>query len=148
LQNLAAILALGLHAPAWLAERRISMNNAGAVVLQLEPPAGSGDEELTELTQLLRARLLDLDVGSVDPIADTSKPEGSKGLEPLIGWLAVRLGKEALRTVVGAVVEWATRTSHVVEVSYGGDVLKVTGVTSAQQERVINDFLARHSPSP
>jgi hypothetical protein len=124
------------------------MKRTDALVLQVEPAAGGDDQELADLTQRLRARLLDLDVDSVDPIADPSEPEGSKGLETLIGWLAVRLGKEALRKVVGEVVEWATRTGHTVEVSCGGDVLKVTGVTSAQQERIINDFLSRHSSSP
>jgi hypothetical protein len=69
-------------------------------------------------------------------------------LETLVGWLAVRLGKEALRQVIGEVIEWATRTNHTVEISYQGDSLKVSGVTSAQQERLINDFLDRHAPRP
>jgi hypothetical protein len=33
-----------------------------------------------------------------------------------------------------------------VEVSIGGDVLKVTGVTTRQQEKVIDTWLARHAP--
>lgn len=86
--------------------------------------------------------------GDVDPVADTSEPEGAKGLETLIGWLAVRLGKEGLRAVIAAVVNWATRSGHSIVVTIDGDVLKVSGVTSAQQERVINDFLARHAPRP
>jgi hypothetical protein len=91
--------------------------------------------------------LLDLDVDDVVPVTDTSAPEGVKGLQALVGWLAVRLGKEALRNVISAVVEWVTRTNHTVEIAYEGRSLKVTGVTSAQQERLIDDFLAGHSSS-
>jgi hypothetical protein len=125
-----------------------ALHTTADVVLQVQPSPDDDDAELAELTQRLRARLLDLDVDSVGPVADSSEPEGAKGLEALIGWLAVRIGKEGLRTVIAAVVGWATRTGHNVELSYDGDVLKVSGVTSAQQERVINDFLSRHAPRP
>jgi hypothetical protein len=124
------------------------MERVDDLVLHIQPTPNGDDEELAGLTQRLRAQLLDLDVDSVDPVADASTAEGAKGLEALIGWLAVRLGKEGARTVIASVVNWATRTGHNIEVSYNGDVLKVSGVTSAQQERVINDFLARHAPRP
>lgn len=131
------------------AERSIRfMEHVDALVLQVQLAPDGDDEELAELTRRLRTHLLDLDVDSVDPVADTSAPEGAKGLETLIGWLAVRFGKEGLRTVVAAVASWATRTGHDVDITYGGDTLKVSGVTSEQQERVINDFLAHHAPRP
>jgi hypothetical protein len=117
-------------------------------VVRVEPRSDGDDAELVELTQRLRTQLLDLDVDAVDPVASTSQPAGAKGLETLVGWLAVRLGKEGLRTVIGAVVEWATRTGNSIEVTYGCYVLKVGGVTSAQQERIINDFLTRHASGP
>jgi hypothetical protein len=40
---------------------------------------------------------------------------------------------------------WATRTRHDVEMTWDGDTLKVSGATSVQKERIINDFLARHA---
>lgn len=119
---------------------------AADVILQVQGGPDDRDAEVAKLTQRLRDQLLDLDVESVDPVTDTTESVGAKGLEALIGWLAVRFGKEGLRTVVAAVANWATRTGHNVEIVYGGDVLKVSGVTSAQQERLINDFLARHAP--
>jgi hypothetical protein len=124
------------------------MENVEGMVLQVQPAPGDDDEDLADLTQRLRAQLLDLDVDSVDHVADTSAPEGAKGLETIVGWLAVKLGKEGLRTVLGAVVDWATRTGHSIEVTCDGETLKVTGVSSAQQERIINDYLARHAPRP
>ena len=73
----------------------------GDVVLRVQPTLDRDDSELADLTRRLRTRLLDLDVEGVDPVADTLQPEGAKGLETLIGWLTVRLGKEMLRKVIG-----------------------------------------------
>jgi hypothetical protein len=122
------------------------MEGTTALVLVVQPTADEDDEELAELTSRLRAQLLDLDVDAVDPVTDERAAERGKGLETLIGWLAVRLGKEGLRSVLAAVVTWATRTGHTVEISYGSDKLKITAATPEQQERLVNDFLARHSP--
>ena len=107
--------------------------------------ADDGDaRELAELTGALRGDLLALDVAAVDPVEERDLPERAKGLGSVAGWLAVRLGSEKLRGVVTAVSDWATRSNRTVEVSFGSDVLKVTGVTSAQQEKIIEAWLARH----
>jgi len=124
------------------------MERVDALILQVQPTSDGDDDELAKVAQRLRSQLLLMDVDSVEPLTDTADSDvakGEKGLEALVGWLAVRLGTEGLRAVVGAVVSWATRTGHCVEVTYGDDVLKVCGVTSAQQERLINDFLVRHA---
>ena len=90
--------------------------------------------------------LLDLEVESINPVAKSTEADGGKGLGTVIGWLAVQVGTlESLRSVIAAVVGWATRTGHTVQVNYGGDQLVVKGVTSAQQERIIDSFLARHA---
>jgi hypothetical protein len=117
------------------------------LVLQVQVAQDEDEEELTALTRRLRAQLLDLDVVSVDPLAETAETGGAKGLGAVIGCLAVQPGTaDCLRSVVTAIAGWASRTSHDVEVSYGEDVLKVSGVTSAQQQRIIDDFLSRHAP--
>ena len=136
--------------PDWRPERSDAMSAASQtpadVILQVQGDSDEDDVQIARLTQRLRALLLDLDVVSVDPLTDPAEGVGAKGLGTFIGWLTVRFGQEGLRTVVAAVVNWATRSGHTVEVVYGGDVLKVSGVTSAQQERLIDDFLARHAP--
>jgi hypothetical protein len=114
------------------------------LLVHIEPTPDSDKEEVATLTQQLRTYLLDLDVDSVDPITE-SAPEHSKGFETLFGWLAVRLGKEGLAKVLAAAVSWTARSGHTIEVTYDGDSLKISGVTSAQQERIVNDFLARHT---
>jgi hypothetical protein len=114
------------------------------LTIRVQPSADGDDDEVAEITRRLRGELLDLDVESADPIAGPSAPGGAKGLETLLGWIAVRLGKEALPPVVRAVVNFATRSGHKIEITIDGDTLKVNGVTSAQQERIIDEFFDRH----
>jgi hypothetical protein len=122
------------------------MANPGGLTLQVQPAPGGDLDELVEVTGRLRAELLDLDVAAVDPVDEAAAPEHAKGLATLAGWLVLQFGSVAgLRAVVDAVRSWATRTNRVVEVGYGGDVLKVTGVTAAQQEKIIDAWLARHT---
>jgi hypothetical protein len=124
----------------------MQMSNDDGLVVRVQPAPEGDMEELADLTALLRADLLELDVDSVDPVPVEAAPEQAKGVAELVGWLAVRFGTvETLRAVVSAVRGWAARTSRVVEVSVGGDVLKLTGVTSEQQDRIIDGWLARHA---
>jgi hypothetical protein len=119
------------------------------LTLQVQPmPGGHEDEldELMEVTERLRLELLELDVAAVDPVSETTAPEHAKGLATVAGWLVVQFGSvSGLRAVVDVVRGWAARTNRVVELNYGGDVLKLTGVTSAQQEKIIDGWLARHA---
>ncbi|MEV6211286.1 hypothetical protein [Kitasatospora sp. NPDC051914] len=117
------------------------------LMVQVQPGSDLDPEEHAELTDRLRTELLDnLDLTSADPVDAPSAPAGAKGLGTLVGWLVVQFGTvETLRAVVNAVRSWVGRTNHVVELAYAGDVLKVTGVTSEQQEKIIDDWLARHA---
>ena len=108
------------------------MEHAEALILQIEPTSDGDDEELAKLTQRLRRQLLEMDVDSVEPLTGNAGSDREKGLEALVGWLAVRFGTEGLRAVVGAVVSWATRTGHSVEQHYGDDVLKVSNFGAAR----------------
>jgi hypothetical protein len=120
------------------------MDHAEDLLLQVQ--AMDSEEQLAEAAQRLRAQLLTLEVDSVEPYGQGLTPAGAKGLAAVVGWLTVRLGNEGLGSLVAAVAAWATRTGHSIEIIYDGDVLKVSGVTAAQQQRVIDDFLARHAP--
>ena len=116
------------------------------LILQVLPAADSDEEELADLTGELRAELLGLDAASVVPLAAEAPPEGAKGVDgTMAGWLAAQFGTlDGMRAAVAAVRAWASRTGRTVEVSIGGDVLKVTGVTSQQQGEIIDSWLARH----
>ena len=72
---------------------------------------------------------------------------GPKGSGTLTGWLVAQFGTlDGLRALVAALRGFASRTGRTVEVSIGGDALKVTGATSQQQEKIIDAWLARHAP--
>jgi hypothetical protein len=119
---------------------------ADSVELVLRVSAGLEDDtgQLAELAGRLRSELLDLDVQDVDRLSGEGVPPGAKGVAAIAGWLSVRLAPEALREVLAKVADWVTRNDRVVEVSYGGDTLKLSRATREQQERIIDDWLARH----
>jgi len=122
------------------------MADADRLILQVLPVADSDAEELADLAGGLCAELLAADAASVAPLTADAAPEGAKGLGTLAGWLVAQFGTlDGLRAAVAAVRGWARRTGRTVEVSIGGDVLKVTGVTSQQQGEIIDAWLARHA---
>jgi hypothetical protein len=113
--------------------------------LQVLPVADSDAEELTDLAGELHAELLDVDEVSVALLDDEASPDRAKGLGTLAGGLLAQFGTlNGLRAVVAVVRRWASRTGRTVEVTIGGDVLKVTGVTTQQQEKIIDAWLGRH----
>jgi hypothetical protein len=124
------------------------MGDSGKLVLQVYPAPEDDAEELAARAERLRGELLDLDVAGVDRLPDEAVPSGAKGVAAVAGWLLVRLGPEALRAVLAKVGDWVIRNDRVVEVSYGGDTLKLGRATREQQEKIIDDWLARHPASP
>jgi hypothetical protein len=116
------------------------------LILQVLPVADSDAEELADLAGDLQAELLGVDEALVALLADETSPDGAKGLGTLVGGLLAQYGTlDGLRAVVAVVHRWASRTGRTVEVTIGGDVLKVTGVTTQQQEKIIDTWLARHA---
>lgn len=120
------------------------MEDSDKLALQVSPRPDDDVGELAELTGLLRNELLDLDVATVDQFAAGEVPAGAKGVTAVVGWLAVQLGPGALRAVLAKVADWAARSDRSVEVTYGGDTLKLTRASREQQEKIIDDWLARH----
>jgi len=120
------------------------MADSGELVLQVYPAPEDDTGELAQTTRWLRAELLDLDVRGVGLLPDEDVPSGAKGVAAVAGWLLVELGPEALRAVLAKVADWVTRNGRVVEVSYGGDTLKLERATREQQEKIIDGWLARH----
>ena len=120
------------------------MADSDGLVLQICPGAEDDAGELSELAGWLRTELLALDVQAVDPLSVDAVPPGAKGVAAVAGWLSVQLGGEVLRAVLAKVADWVTRNDREVEVSYGGDTLRLTKATRQQQEKIIDDWFARH----
>ena len=122
------------------------MADVDGLIVQVLPVADSDTEELADLAAELHSELLSVDGASVAPLTAGTAPESAKGLGDVAGWLVAQFGTlDGLRAVIAAVRGWASRTGRSVEVSIGGDVLKVTGVTSQQQGELIDAWLARHA---
>jgi hypothetical protein len=117
--------------------------------VQVLPEPTDDVESLDESTSLLREELLEYDVLGVDRLTAAEAAEDSKGVVASVGgWLAVHLGPAGLKAVVNAVASWTGRTGKTVELTIGGNTLKLTGVSSDVQSRIVDEFFARQPPSP
>ncbi|HUZ56380.1 MAG TPA: hypothetical protein VMU94_28135 [Streptosporangiaceae bacterium] len=61
------------------------------------------------------------------------------------GWLVIKLGPEGLGVVLARIADWLSRNDRIVEITIGADTLKLGRATQDQQDRLVNDFLARHA---
>ncbi|MER6148110.1 hypothetical protein ACWGPD_33810 [Streptomyces hirsutus] len=104
----------------------------------------SDREELDELTRHLRERLLELDVDRVEPVRADHVPAGAKPADAIaVGALAVTLAPLALRSVLGLVQTWIeNRPVRTVSITLGDDSLELEAVSAADQQRLIEVFLA------
>jgi hypothetical protein len=109
--------------------------------------AGSDAEELADLTAKLRQELLRLDVDAVDRAVAGEPPPGAKALDAVaIGTLLVTLGKTAgvLGSVVRTVQSWLGPV-RTVKLELDGDAIEITGVSSRDQQRLIDLWIERHA---
>jgi hypothetical protein len=106
-------------------------------------------EELFELTQGLSEELLELDVNTVKLGSRGQAPDGAKGATLLaFGGLAIQFVLKApvLRSVVDTTIAWLGRQqARSVKLTLDGDTLEVTGVSSEEQSRLIERWVARHA---
>ena len=118
-----------------------------SVELQTGPDTDA--EELTEIAGRLHAELLDLDVDTVRQPALGKAPEDAKGADLLaVGQLVVGLTAtpEVLASIIDAVRSWLGRNrARSVKLTLGGDALEVSGVSSAEQEQLMNLWISRHA---
>ena len=119
------------------------------IVLQLDAGSDADAQEVDGLTRRFRQQLLELDVQSVDRREAGEAPPGTRG-DPilLLGGLVVTLVRspETLKGVVRAIQAWmANYQTHTVELQLDGDVLKVSGPSTAEQQQLIALFVERHS---
>jgi hypothetical protein len=126
---------------------------AGPGELSVEVQAGSDTdtEELAQLAGRLGTELLDLDVHAVRQPVRGEAPEDAKGAGLLAaGELVVGLvaSPEVLASIIDTVRSWLGRNrARSVKLTLDGDALEVTGVSSAEQERLIDLWVSRHAAS-
>jgi hypothetical protein len=108
-------------------------------------------ERLAVLTGYLRAELLQADVEDVSALPAGEPPPGARVFGVVtVGALLIALGQsaEGLRSVVSVIRDWLRRgegTGRAVRLELGGDALELSQARVADQERLIELFIRRHT---
>jgi hypothetical protein len=106
-------------------------------------------EQVAEATLRLRRELLDLDVEAVELPSAGEPPPGSRAVElAALGALLVTMGKsQLLGSVVAAVRSWLAGSAQPrsIKLELDGDTLELSGVSSNEQRRLTDEWLARHT---
>lgn len=121
------------------------------VVLQVDAGPDADEEEVAELALRLRDDLEVLDVGPVQLSRSGTAPTGAKAVDPIEwGTLLVAIGSSpALLTLIRTANAWLARQRQGrVRVKIGEDELMLTGASSEDQRRLIDDWLARREAAP
>src|SRR5262249_22427655 len=122
-------------------------DNPTALQLSITAEPGTDAEEMEDLTRRLRDDLLDHNVNSVEQTRTASAPPGAKGDPVTLGTLLVTLAASGgvLTTIINAVQSWLTRQDgHSVTIEVGGDKLVLSGVSSKQQQQLVDNFIKQH----
>jgi hypothetical protein len=105
-------------------------------------------EELAELTRQLREELIELEVEAVDLVSAGETPAEAKAGDSVTwGTLMVTLAASGgiLTTLINVLQAWLTRhEQRSVTLAIGDDKLEVKGLSSEEQQRLINTWLSRH----
>ncbi len=111
------------------------------------PDAEAG--ELDEATVQLRRELLELDIDDVERPAAGPPPPGTRGAEAVVlGTLLVTLGREGIRALGRVLTDWLSRnTRRTITLQLDEDVIELTNVSTENQQRLLDAFLARHVSS-
>ena len=121
------------------------------VVLEVDAGADADEEEVAELVLRLRDDVKALDVGSVQLARSGTAPPGAKSVDPVEwGRLLVEIASSpALLALIHTANAWVARQRRGrVRVKIGEDEIVLTGVSSNDQRRLIDDWLARRGDGP
>jgi hypothetical protein len=117
------------------------------IVMRLDEH-GATPERLELLSSALRRDLLELDVDDVVKVGEAVPPAGARAVDVVaIGELLVSLSGslDLLRSVIEAVRSWVVRGSashaRTAELAVGDKTIKLTGVSSEQQDQIIEQFV-------
>jgi hypothetical protein len=119
-----------------------------ALTVQVAVGPDSDAEEVAQATSQLRRELLDLDVDAVEVPGVGEPPPGSRAVDvAALGALVVNLAdSQLLAAVVTAIRSWlAGSPRRSIKLELGGDALELTGVSSKEQRRLTDEWLARHT---
>ena len=124
------------------------MSTGGSLAVQVAVRPDSDAEEVAQATLQLRRELLDLDVDAVEAPGAGEPPPGSRAVDvAALGPCGQHRHPQLLAAVVAAVRLWLVGSSRrSIKLQFGGDALELTGVSSWEQRRLTDEWLARHAP--
>jgi hypothetical protein len=105
---------------------------------------------VAEAAGRLREELRELDVETVEPLPDGPAPPGTRAVDVVaIGGLVVTFARSRLLShVIDVVRTWLrAQPERSITLEIDGDVLSLTGVSSAEQRRLADEWLARRGES-
>ena len=117
------------------------------LAVKVDAGADADADELDALTAQLQRELDELDVEAVERVRRGQPPPGARAVDVLaLGTLLVTIAKPAvLSTAVEVVRVWLSgRAQRGVRLEIDGDILEVSGLSSADQRLLISTWLARH----
>ncbi len=120
---------------------------SGEMLVEVEGLPGADAGDMTRLLGSLRAELRDLDIQSVRqpeaPAPADAKSGGLPSPDQLV--VGVATSPDVLASVIGWIRAWLGRNRvRSAKLSIDGDTLEVTGVSSAEQQRLIDLWVSRH----
>src|ERR1035438_489379 len=118
------------------------------MVVEIDVGPSDDAEYMARLTYRLRDELLNLDVDDVQIAANDEVPENAKAIGLVAaGGLVVRfIGHEVLESIIDRVRSWLARQHcRSIKLTLDGDTLELTGVSSAEQNRLVDLWVTRHA---
>lgn len=128
----------------------MSVDGTRQLKLVLEGNPDSDKGELATLTLELREQLLRLEVEQVDLSRLGAAPAGAKPGDVIaLGGLVVTMAPFVLPSVLKLLDTWLrSRPVRAVSISLGEDSLELQAVSSADQQKLIDVFVAAHGAAP
>lgn len=116
--------------------------------LQFESRATDDAEDLERLTLQLNDELMALDVEAVDLARTEKTPDKAKSPTAIdLGTLLLTLAASGgvITTLINVLKSWLNRHERrSITLEIGGDKLEVTGVSSEEQQKLIDAWINRH----
>jgi hypothetical protein len=108
-----------------------------------------GDAELDDLRMSLLDDLSALDIDRIEEVKGSEVPPNTRGVEVLaLGKLLAKFAPDAVKIVTGVIRGWLQRSAaRSVDLTIDGDTIKLSRVSDADQARLLELFIARHSAS-
>ncbi len=119
------------------------------VILNIDAGQEDDPEEIERFTQQLREELTELDVEAVDLVRAGETPAKAKVGDPITwGMLLLTLAASGgvITTVINVLQSWLTRQERrSISLEIDGDKVEIKGISSKEQQRLINEWHSRHA---